>query len=96
MKAAADFASIGILIYTASFAALETGVMLVVMAWKVKEYFDEKSAERTKRITADVEARALARWREAERLSHETGERIEDIYLRLRDEGWFDAFYNGA
>ena len=52
---ASRFASVGILIYTASFAVLETGVMLVVLAWKVKEFFDRKAAEDRERIMADRE-----------------------------------------
>lgn len=65
--------------------------MLVVLAWKVKEYFDRIAAERTERLKAEVEAITLARRREAERLSKETGENIEVIYERLRDDGWSDA-----
>lgn len=100
---ASRFASVGILIYTASFAVLETGVMLVVLAWKVKEYFDRKAEEDRERIMADREqimaegraegraegeAIALARRREAERLGMETTDSVDVIYQRLRDEGW--------
>ena len=103
VELASRFASVGILIYTASFAALEMGVMLVVLAWKVKEYFDritaekiermaaEMTAEATAEVTAQVEAITLARRREAERLNRETGEDIEVIYERLRDDGWTAA-----
>ena len=92
VEVASRFASAGILIYTASFAALETGVMTVVLAWQVKEFFERITAERlarlTAEVTAEVEAVTLARRREAERLSRETGEDIEVIYERLRDDGW--------
>ena len=59
---ASRFASVGILIYTASFAVLETGVMVVVLAWKVKEYFDRKAEE--DRIKAEEERRKAAEDRE--------------------------------
>ncbi len=73
---AADFASIGVLFYTASFAALETGVMTMVLAWKVKEYFDKK--QRNEGIALAQEARRQKR----------DGETWEDAIERLKLEGW--------
>lgn len=79
-RVAAQFASGGVLFYTASFAALETGVMLVVLAWKVKEYFDNKQLDK-----------GAAMWREAERQSQTTKESVDDAYERLKAEGWRPA-----
>ena len=84
---ASRFASVGILIYTASFAVLETGVMLVVLAWKVKEFFDRKAEEDRERIKA-----------ERERIE-EDRERIkadrERIIAEVRAEGMAEGMAEG-
>ena len=54
--------------------------MLVVLAWKVKEYFDNKQLDK-----------GAAMWREAERQSQTTKESVDDAYERLKAEGWRPA-----
>ena len=76
-KVAAQFASGGVLFYTASFAALEMGVMFMVLAWKVKEYFDNKQLDK-----------GAAMWQEAERQSKTTNESTDEVYKRLKAAGW--------
>ena len=78
------FASIGILIYTSFFAALEPGVIIVVLAWKVKEYFDREREKRQQELRNE----GSLMWREAERLSRETGEPVGEIFERLNKENW--------
>ena len=78
------FASIGILIYTSFFAALEAGVIIMVLAWKVKEYFDRDRAKHQQELRNE----GLLMWREAERLSRETGESADEIFERLNKENW--------
>ena len=80
VELASRFASVGILIYTASFAALETGVMLVVLAWKVKEFFDSKAIERFDE--------AVAMGIEAQRRSQATGQPVEEVLREMRAAGW--------
>ncbi len=50
LEVAASFASIGVLFYTASFASLEMVVILMVLGWKVKEYFSKKEKEANKEL----------------------------------------------
>ena len=76
LEALANFASIGILFYTVFFATLELGVMLVVLAWKVKEYFDNKQMERG--IALALEANRQKR----------SGESLEEAVERLKAAGW--------
>jgi hypothetical protein len=80
VELASGFASAGILIYTASFAALETGVMLVVLAWKVKEFFDSKAIERFDE--------AVAMGIEAQRRSQTTGQPVEEVLREMKAAGW--------
>ena len=82
-EAAALFASAGILFYTASFAALELGVMILVLAWKVKKYFDNK--ERDERIKQRDEGIALAL--EANRQKRDD-ESLEQAIERLKADKW--------
>ena len=46
MAVAANFASIGVLFYTASFAVLEAGVIAMVLGWQLKEYFDKERMDK--------------------------------------------------
>ena len=75
-EAAAQFASAGILFYTASFAALELGVMILVLAWKVKEYFDKKL--RDEGIKLALEANRQKR----------DDESLEQAIERLKADKW--------
>ena len=75
-EAAAIFASAGILFYTASFAALELGVMILVLAWKVKEYFDKKL--RDEGIKLALEANRQKR----------DDESLEQAIERLKADKW--------
>lgn len=84
VELASRFASVGILIYTASFAALETGVMLVVLAWKVKEFFDRKAAERFDEAVTMGVAMGI----EAQRRSQATGQPVEEVLRELKAAGW--------
>ena len=59
-----------------SFASLEAVVVIMVLAWKVKEYFDKKLRD---------EGIALAL--EAQRQKRE-GETLEDAIERLKSEDW--------
>ena len=84
-EVAARFASAGILFYTASFASLETGVWIImVLALRAIESYE---ARKEKRRQADA-ARGAAMWREAERLSEESGEPAETIFERLNKKNW--------
>ena len=100
---AASFASGGILFYTASFAALETGVWLLMVlalhairnyeAKKRKEEEERQERERKReeeRRQRDQEMQAIgaAMWREAERQSEESGESPEEIFKRLQSMNW--------
>ena len=76
-EVAATFASAGILFYTASVAALESGVVLVVLGLQIKEYFENKQLDKGAVIGA-----------EAERQRQETGETFAEAYKRLKKEGW--------
>ena len=54
-KVAAEFASLGFIIYAASFAALETGVWLVmVLALYALEAFDRRRAKRDEKVRSEV------------------------------------------
>lgn len=77
LEVAAKFASGGVLFYTASFAALEMGVMFMVLAWKVKEYFDKKQMDR-----------GVALGAEAQRRSQSTGREFEEVLKELKAENW--------
>jgi hypothetical protein len=56
----------------------------MVLAWKVKEYFDRDRAKRQQELRIE----GLLMWREAERLSRETGESADEIFERLNKENW--------
>lgn len=77
LEVAATFASAGILFYTASFAILETGVMVMVLAWQVKEYFEKKQMDK-----------GVALGVEAVRRSQATGKALEEVLKELKAEGW--------
>ena len=80
----ANLASGGFLFYTASFAAFESGVIILVLAWQVKEYFHKKSDERDKALLN----RGAAIGAEADRQRQDTGETREQAIARLIIEGW--------
>ena len=81
-EVAAKFASGGILFYTASFAALETGVIIMVLGLQIYKKFEE---DREKRRREQLE-RGAALALEAQRLSKETGEPYEEILQKLISE----------
>ena len=89
---AARYASGGILFYTASFAALETGVwLLMVLALYALRSYQEKKRERERELLErehEIQATGAAMWREAERQSKESGESPEEIFKRLQSENW--------
>ena len=85
---AASFASLGILFYTASFAALETGVwLLMVLAYEALKKYERDRSKRRQELRKE----GLAMWQEAERLSKETGEPAVEIFNRLNMEDWRPA-----
>ena len=84
-EVAARFASGGILFYTASFAALETGVwLLMVLALYALRSYEAKKRERE----LEMQAIGAAMWREAQRQSEESGESPEEIFKRLQSINW--------
>ena len=93
---AARYASGGILFYTASFAALETGVwLLMVLALRAIENYEARKLKREQERRQREQEQALenqaigaAMWREAERQSEESGESPEEIFKRLQSENW--------
>ena len=87
-EVAARFASLGVLFYTASFAALETGVWLVmVLALYALEAFDRRRAKRDREVRFEAAAVTL---RLVEELGAEAAlaliERADDE--RMRGETW--------
>ena len=84
IEVAAAFASAGILFYTASFAALETGVMVMVLAYQVMKKFE---ADRERRRQEQIE-KGIAFALEADRRRQGTGESLEQAIAKLREEGW--------
>ena len=84
VEVAAEFSSAGILFYTAAFAALETGVMSMVLAYHVMKKFE---ADREKR-RQELINQGVALGAEAERQRQETGESLEQAIERLKAEGW--------
>ena len=93
---AASFASGGILFYTASFAALETGVwLLMVLALRAIENYEarkrkleEERRQREQEQALENQAIGAAMWREAERQSEESGDSPEEIFKRLQSTNW--------
>ena len=90
-EVAAEFASLGVLFYTASFAALETGVWLVmVLALYALEAFDRRRAERDQEVRSEA---AVVTVRLVRDLGTEAAlaliERAEDE--RMRGETWKQA-----
>ncbi len=94
-KVAAEFASLGFIIYAASFAALETGVWLVmVLALQALKKFDRDRAERDQELRSEgvrlvrelglEEAEALMERADKERMRGETWKQAIE---RLRQEG---------
>ena len=82
-EVAAKFASGGILFYTASFAALEMGVwLLMVLALRALENYEKRKQQRQREQLERGAALAL----EALRISQETGEPHEEILRRLISE----------
>ena len=82
-EVAARFASGGILFYTASFAALETGVLLLmVLALRALENYERRKEQRRR----DQLEKGAALSLEAQRLSRETGEPYEEILRKLISE----------
>ena len=100
IETAAKFASAGILFYTAAFAALETGVMFMVLAYHVMKKFEADREKRRQELInqgmasgmalgeASGMALGIALGAEAERQRQETGESLEQAIERLRSEGW--------
>ena len=90
-KVAAEFASLGFIIYAASFAALETGVWLVmVLALYALEAFDRRRAERDQEVRSEaavVTARLVVEFGKEAALA--LIERAEDE--RMRGETWKQA-----
>jgi hypothetical protein len=85
LEVAANFASGGILFYTASFAALETGVWLImVLALQALRKYEAGS----KKLRQAERGIGAAMWREAQRLSDESGEPAEKVFERLNSEDW--------
>ena len=85
LEVAARFASAGILFYTASFAALETGVwLLMVLALHALRSYEAKKRQRE----LELQAIGAAMWREAQRQSEESGESPEEIFKRLQSVNW--------
>ena len=81
LEAAARFASAGILFYTASFAALETGVWLImVLALRAIESYEARSKRRRQAL--------IALGIEAQRRSAATGKPVEEILKELESENW--------
>ena len=94
-EVAAGFASLGFILYTASFAALETGVWLVmVLALYALEAFDRRRAKRDQEVRSEVmrlvrelgveEARILIDRAGNERMRGETWQQTIE---RLKQEG---------
>ena len=84
-EVAARFASGGILFYTASFAAVETGVwLLMVLALRALENYEKRKKQRER----EQQKRGAATLLEAQKMSKETGEAVEVIFNRLLDENW--------
>ena len=81
---AAKFASGGILFYTASFAALETGVITVVLGLQIYKKFEADREKRRQELLHKGAALSL----EAQRQNEETGEPYEEILQRLIAENW--------
>ena len=81
MKLASEFASVGVLIYTASFAVLEAGVWAsMVLAWRTIEYLRKQRLEE-----------GIALGAEAQRRSQATGRPFEEVLKELRETGWKPA-----
>jgi hypothetical protein len=94
-EVAAKFASGGILFYTASFAALETGVWFaMVLAFEVIKKYEadreRRRQEREQQRQADM-VLGIALGAEAERQRQETGESLDEAVARLQAEGWQSA-----
>ena len=88
LQVAAKFASVGILFYTASFAALETGVwLLMVLALYALERYEARKRKREQELLAI----GAAMWREAQRQSEESGQPPEEIFQRLQSTNWRPA-----
>ena len=69
----------------ASFAALETGVwLLMVLALYALKSYEAKKRERE----LEMQAIGAAMWREAQRQSEESGESPEEIFKRLQSTNW--------
>ena len=81
---AARFASGGILFYTASIAALESGVWLMVLGLQLYRKFEQDRGKRQR----ELRILGAAMWREAERISSQSGEPTEEIFKRLNAENW--------
>ena len=103
LEVAARYASGGILFYTASFAALETGVwLLMVLALRAIENYEARKRKREQEMRErelareremqerdrEMQAIGAAMWREAERQSEESGESPEEIFQRLQSIKW--------
>ena len=81
LEVAAAFASIGILSYTASFAALETGLWtIMVLALQALKKYEEDRAKRERLL--------IALGAEAERRSRASGRPFEEALKELKAENW--------
>ena len=88
IEIAAAFASAGILFYTASFAALETGVMVMVLAYHVMKKFEADIEKRRQEQIEKGTTNGIALALEADRRRQGTGESLEQAIAKLREEGW--------
>ena len=86
LEVVANFASAGILFYTASFAALEAGAgFIMVLAFHALEWYEAKKKKRQQ----DMRGEVTAMWQEAQRMSKETGEAAEIIFFeKLNSPDW--------
>ena len=89
LEVAANFASGGILFYTASFVALEAGVWIImVLALQALKKYEADKLQARKKLRQDESPKVAAMFREAQRLSEETREAAETIFDRLYSQDW--------
>ena len=90
MKLASEYASVGVLIYTASFAVLEAGVWTsMVLAWRTIEYLKKKRLEEGKALGLELGLTlGLELGAEAHRRSQATGQPFEEVLEELKKTGW--------
>ncbi len=87
-EVAAKFASGGILFYTASFAALEAGVIIMVLGLQIYKKFEEDREKRRQVFVERQLNKGAELSLEAKRRSEETGEPYEKILQELIAANW--------